>query len=176
MNNLKKLMIIDEDENLQMFHYRIACCCEHPDDDLSFDIFSDTVEAVKGSGKYEVVGWEFSFDKSAEDYLPYWRRAWNGIKLLFGYKLSRYDSFLLDNDNIAAIEYVFAKYKEINRQSYWNLSTKFSANHIDFNRLLSFGVGNSINKEDSEHLTKCSLCRNILSNITIDRDLINKKL
>lgn len=110
---MNKLMILDENKQYGRFSYRIACHCEDNECDLEFDIWSDTTENPIGSGKYEVMDWNISFYTYRQHYGSYWKRVWTAIKMLFGYNKLVLHCFMLDKDNVEAIQYVLNKYREI---------------------------------------------------------------
>jgi len=112
---MKNLMILDEDKKRGNYRYRIACECTDPDHDISFDIYSDIIRD-KNTKQLILLGWEFYFEYYRSNHYNYWQRFWQGVRLIFGYKPSIYSTFLLNDNSVAAIEYIFSKYKEVKNE------------------------------------------------------------
>lgn len=106
-------MILREDVDKGDFSYRIACHCEDNECDIHFNICSDIVENPAGSNKYEVINWNIEFYTYRRHYGSYWQRIWTAIKMLFGYNKLILHCFMLDKDNVKAMEYILNKYKKI---------------------------------------------------------------
>lgn len=157
MNNL---MILSEDEEYQSFHYRVSCQCTDPNCCIDLDIVADT---VRSDGKDQICGWSIEFWQTFQGWRSYWKRLKTGLSLIFGSK-HRWmtNCFVLDEDNVKALEYVLKKYWELNKSYNWNAYHKFLDNHIQFIRLFNLARTNNFSSKDKEHLNTCDLCNNIL--------------
>lgn len=107
-----KLMILDEDDEYKDYRYKIACSCTDNDCDLNFDINANKTKNPH-SGKFEVTDWSIEFYTYKYHYGNWWNRIKSGIKLIFGFNPGILHAFILDKDNVEAIQYVLKKYKEV---------------------------------------------------------------